>query len=398
MLECLVLNAGRVVSKEKLLSAVASWNDELTPNAVEVYVSRLRTKLGDAVIITGDPWTRLSPRRALTRGQAPRRAASIRQRLLALLVVPAILVLFAGTVSDYVSSINPVRDAYDRALTDAAIAIAGYVRTNSAGHIDAWCFRTKRSACCAQTRSTPSTFEFPAPDGSLVAGDKDLPQAHMALANPSLQTAMYRGQATRIVSYRSTSSTGIVDHDGCGDDEQAGAGAHAAAVDRADGGLRELVAILALVWLGVSLALQPLHALRAQIAQTLGTRAGTVERARRAGRSAHARRCAQSPVPAHRRQQPRPAAVPGKCDPPAAHATGRNSGPARAARRGRVRAIEARPPQSHAGRHAPAFAHTLSNCSRSRARSTRRRPIRTSAPWTSRAWSNPRWPIRSAAR
>ena len=51
VLECLVLNAGRVVSKDKLLSAVASWNDELTPNAVEVYVSRLRTKLGDAVVI-----------------------------------------------------------------------------------------------------------------------------------------------------------------------------------------------------------------------------------------------------------------------------------------------------------------------------------------------------------
>jgi DNA-binding response OmpR family regulator len=51
VLECLVLNAGRVVSKEKLLSAVASWNDELTPNAVEVYVSRLRAKLGDAAVI-----------------------------------------------------------------------------------------------------------------------------------------------------------------------------------------------------------------------------------------------------------------------------------------------------------------------------------------------------------
>jgi two-component system, OmpR family, response regulator len=51
VLECLVLNAGRVVSKEKLMSAVASWNDELTPNAVEVYVSRLRTKLADAVVI-----------------------------------------------------------------------------------------------------------------------------------------------------------------------------------------------------------------------------------------------------------------------------------------------------------------------------------------------------------
>jgi len=51
VLECLVLNAGRVVSKDKLLSAVASWNEELTPNAVEVYVSRLRTKLGEAATI-----------------------------------------------------------------------------------------------------------------------------------------------------------------------------------------------------------------------------------------------------------------------------------------------------------------------------------------------------------
>jgi DNA-binding response OmpR family regulator len=51
ILECLVLNAGRVVSKEKLMSAVASWNEEITPNAVEVYVSRLRSKLGDTVLI-----------------------------------------------------------------------------------------------------------------------------------------------------------------------------------------------------------------------------------------------------------------------------------------------------------------------------------------------------------
>jgi two-component system, OmpR family, response regulator len=46
ILECLVLNAGRVVSKEKLMSAVADWSTDLTPNAVEQYVSRLRGKLG----------------------------------------------------------------------------------------------------------------------------------------------------------------------------------------------------------------------------------------------------------------------------------------------------------------------------------------------------------------
>ena len=51
ILECLALDAGRVVRKEKLLRAIAGWDEELTPNAVEVYVSRLRAKLGDAVAI-----------------------------------------------------------------------------------------------------------------------------------------------------------------------------------------------------------------------------------------------------------------------------------------------------------------------------------------------------------
>ena len=51
IIECLALDAGRVVSKERLLRAIASWDDELTPNAVEVYVSRLRGKLGEAAQI-----------------------------------------------------------------------------------------------------------------------------------------------------------------------------------------------------------------------------------------------------------------------------------------------------------------------------------------------------------
>jgi DNA-binding response OmpR family regulator len=51
ILECLVLNAGRLVSKDKLLASISDWSDELTPNAVEQYVSRLRAKLGAAAQI-----------------------------------------------------------------------------------------------------------------------------------------------------------------------------------------------------------------------------------------------------------------------------------------------------------------------------------------------------------
>lgn len=51
ILECLVFNAGRIVSKERLKESVVNWSEDLTPNAIEVYVSRLRTKLGGAADI-----------------------------------------------------------------------------------------------------------------------------------------------------------------------------------------------------------------------------------------------------------------------------------------------------------------------------------------------------------
>ena len=48
VLEYLLQNAGRVVSKQQIVDAIAPWGDELTLNAVEVYISRMRLKLPDA--------------------------------------------------------------------------------------------------------------------------------------------------------------------------------------------------------------------------------------------------------------------------------------------------------------------------------------------------------------
>lgn len=45
ILEYLVLHAGTAVTKERLLRAITGWDEKLAPNAIEVYVSRLRTKL-----------------------------------------------------------------------------------------------------------------------------------------------------------------------------------------------------------------------------------------------------------------------------------------------------------------------------------------------------------------
>ncbi|HTQ77259.1 MAG TPA: response regulator transcription factor [Burkholderiales bacterium] len=48
VLEVLLARVERIVSKEAIIQAVSGWGEELTPNAIEVYVSRLRAKLEPA--------------------------------------------------------------------------------------------------------------------------------------------------------------------------------------------------------------------------------------------------------------------------------------------------------------------------------------------------------------
>jgi two-component system OmpR family response regulator len=48
VLEYLLQHSDRVVSKQQIIDAILPWGDDLTLNAVEVYISRLRLKLADA--------------------------------------------------------------------------------------------------------------------------------------------------------------------------------------------------------------------------------------------------------------------------------------------------------------------------------------------------------------
>lgn len=52
VLDALVAARGRVLPKQALEEALYSFDDEIAGNAVEVYVSRLRAKLGAGVIVT----------------------------------------------------------------------------------------------------------------------------------------------------------------------------------------------------------------------------------------------------------------------------------------------------------------------------------------------------------
>jgi DNA-binding response OmpR family regulator len=48
VLEYLMQQASRVVSKEQIINAILPWGEEMTLNAVEVYVSRIRLKIAGA--------------------------------------------------------------------------------------------------------------------------------------------------------------------------------------------------------------------------------------------------------------------------------------------------------------------------------------------------------------
>jgi two-component system, OmpR family, response regulator len=54
LLEVFLQRAGRLVSKEQLVSHLCEWGEEVSPNAIEVYVHRLRKKLepGGVHIVT----------------------------------------------------------------------------------------------------------------------------------------------------------------------------------------------------------------------------------------------------------------------------------------------------------------------------------------------------------
>lgn len=45
VLEYLIANTARIVSKDQLIQAIANWDKELSPNAIEAYVHRIRSKI-----------------------------------------------------------------------------------------------------------------------------------------------------------------------------------------------------------------------------------------------------------------------------------------------------------------------------------------------------------------
>jgi two-component system sensor histidine kinase TctE len=194
------------------------------------------------------------------------RSRSIRSRLLALLLLPSVLVLAAGTLSDYFNAVTPFREAYDQSLIDGALAVAANVRMD-ANNRPTLTLPPEAVAILRADSSDSVYYRVSDSNGHLIAGDADLPEAPRSNVNPSRADARFLGEPIRVVSYRTYTNAGMLTisvaetmH------KRNGVRTHilssALLVD-----FMELGMVLAMIGIGVRLALRPLRDVQAQIAQ-----------------------------------------------------------------------------------------------------------------------------------
>jgi len=140
---------------------------------------------------------------------ADQNSVTLRRRLLTLLLLPLTLLLIVSLAADYRIAYGPANEAYDHALGDDAVALAGRVRFQD-GRLQV----DLPAAAEEVLRTDHSDKEFLSiygPDGIFLAGDPDLradpPQAGH---NPRLTDAEFRARKVRKASYRVLAANGEV--------------------------------------------------------------------------------------------------------------------------------------------------------------------------------------------
>ena len=194
------------------------------------------------------------------------RTRSIRRRLFGLLLLPSVLVLAAGTLSDYFTAVGPFREAYDQSLIDGALALAANVRPN-AENKPVLTLPPEAVAILRADSSDTVYYRISDSNGALIAGDANLPEAPRSSVNPSRADTSFLGETIRVVSYRTYTNAGLLtvsvaETTHKRDGVRRNILSSSLAVD-----IAELGIVLAVIAFGVRLALSPLREVQEQIAQ-----------------------------------------------------------------------------------------------------------------------------------
>lgn len=235
-------------------------------------------------------------------GLTPKRAPSIRGRLLGYLLLPLLALMTLSIWADHRTFVTPMFDSFDRALSRAAIAIAAEVHQGPDGqlHIDkpeagplpmhppGAHLMPPSDDDEPDVHPSPLRFDpndrplpwmrlYPGgrdnlvyrvslPDGHTIAGDKDLPIADSQSAdNLAYCNATYRGRSLRVATYHSlVNGVAVV--------VTVGENVHRRdiVVRRLDTiiGISDgiqLLLVLGLTLFGITVALRPINRLREQI-------------------------------------------------------------------------------------------------------------------------------------
>jgi two-component system sensor histidine kinase TctE len=192
---------------------------------------------------------------------------SVSRRLLRLLLLPLALLLGAGLLFDYVSGSAPIRSAYDRALYEAALAIAAHLRdVDRNGRIDN---ELPPQTIATLRADSIDSFYYAvrAADGNLILGDADLPRVLPGRDEPKFSDADFRNESIRIGAYVTLIGATPITITIAETTRKRSAAVRSILTSIVLTDIVQLAGTLLLVWVGVRYGVRPLRALGEQIAQ-----------------------------------------------------------------------------------------------------------------------------------
>jgi two-component system sensor histidine kinase TctE len=132
---------------------------------------------------------------------------SIRRRLFALLLIPTAAIAAAATYGAYRTALAPFEAAYDKALLDAALAIASNIEARDAS--GPTLSLTRDAVSVLRSDSLDTIYDrVSGDDGHFIAGDRELPVPHQGVENPEFDDLTFGREPIRVVSYRVSSAHG----------------------------------------------------------------------------------------------------------------------------------------------------------------------------------------------
>jgi len=192
------------------------------------------------------------------------RPPSIRRRLFALLLIPTAAIAAAATYGAYRTALAPFEAAYDKALLDAALAIASNIEARDASGPTLSLTPDAVSVLRSDSLDT-IYYRVSGDDGHFIAGDRDLPVPHQGVENPEFDDLTFGREPIRVVSYRVSSAHGgsivtVAETRHKRDHARASVLRSSLAVDAA-----QLATALIVIWLGVEFAIEPLRNVERQL-------------------------------------------------------------------------------------------------------------------------------------